>query len=87
MQELFEIAHCNALFSGIEADEFSSMLSCVEGTVKDYGRGELLLQAGDPQKKKGVKHYEKKNTQHHFDLMYDADDAASDSTGSIGHKL
>lgn len=48
MQELFEIAHCNALFSGIEANEFSSMLSCVEGTLKDYGRGELLLQAGDP---------------------------------------
>ena len=47
MRELFEIAHCNALFSGIEANEFSSMLSCVEGTLKDYGRG-ASLQAGDP---------------------------------------
>lgn len=48
MQKCFETIKANPLFAGIDFDDFTAMLSCVQGRVQRYAKGAVLLLANNP---------------------------------------
>ena len=54
MKELFETVYQNPLWSGISFQEFETMFPCVNGTVKGFAKGEVILFTGDPVKHIGI---------------------------------
>ena len=47
MEEFLPVLRRSALFTGIRADEISSMLTCLHARRADYQKGEYLLRVGD----------------------------------------
>lgn len=54
MTEIFEKIKYNPLFAGIDLKNFTQMLSCIEGRVKEYPKGGIILLTGDPVKTVGL---------------------------------
>lgn len=50
MKNFFDILNDSELFSGIEADDLSSLLSCLGAEVKTYNKKDTVITAGDPAK-------------------------------------
>lgn len=54
MEKVFEKIKANPLFRGIGLDDFESMLSCIEGQVRQYGQGEVIQLAGNTVRTMGL---------------------------------
>ena len=54
MQKYFEVLRSAALFEGIENADLAALLQCLGSEVRDYGREEVLLLAGDAPKNVGI---------------------------------
>lgn len=54
MKEIFEMIKMHPLFKGIEESQFSKMMTCVEGDIKEYEKGDPVILAGDPVQMIGI---------------------------------
>lgn len=48
MKNTFERINSNPLFAGIDANDFETMVSCINGNTRKYRRGEIVQLAGNP---------------------------------------
>lgn len=54
MKKIYQFIKNNPLFKEISANDFETMLRCVEGRVKEYEKGAVIQLAGNPVKTLGL---------------------------------